>query len=477
MAGGLRGLQSGRLRGLWNCCFGPGTGRYLYGVTQERCGPGGRRTGPRRIASLALRRNRFRGSAEVVPAAKLLESNTLVTVRDASAPHARSNGGPAVLRQGFRPFFLAAGLWTVASAGLWLAVIDGGLALPSQFDPIAWHAHEMLFGYTVAAVAGFLLTAIPNWTGRLPVSGQRLALLVGLWAAGRLAVAGSAVIGSGPAAAIDGAFLVVLWGTVLREILSGGNWRNLPIAGLVGLLAAGNLLIHLEYLGLGQTAGHGLRLSIAVVLFLIALIGGRIVPSFTRNWLKKRGEEGLPSPFGRLDRIALLASGLAGLVWTFAPDSAASDAGLLAAAACNGLRLARWRGHRTLAEPLVWVLHLGYGWLAAGFAILALAPLSTALPPSAALHALTIGAVGTMTLAVMTRATLGHTGRALTAGRWTTAMYLLVSAASLLRVAAPLVGSSATTFVTLSGLAWMAAFTLFVAVYGPLLAGRPAPAG
>lgn len=398
-------------------------------------------------------------------------------VRDAPVSRRRSDEGPAVLQRGFRPFFLAAGLWSAVCLGLWLALMHVDLDLPSVFDPVAWHAHEMLFGYTAAVVAGFLLTAIPNWTGRLPVRGTSLGLLVGLWAIGRLAVMTSAMIGNALAATVDSAFLLVLSAVALREISAGGNWRNLPIAGLIGVLAVGNLLIHFEYLGIGRTADSGLRLSVAVIVFLITLIGGRIVPSFTRNWLKKRGEQVLPSPFGWLDRLTLISTAVAGLLWTFAPQGVPSAVALLLAGACNGLRLARWRGHRTLAEPLVWVLHLGYAWLAAGFLLLGSSLLSAPLAQSAALHALTSGAVGTMTLAVMTRATLGHTGQALTAGPWTTAIYVLATAASLLRVAAALPGSAQVTVLTLSGVLWIAAFTVFVTVYGPLLVGRPGRLG
>ncbi len=382
-----------------------------------------------------------------------------------------------VLRQGFRPFFLAAGLWSALSIGVWLAQIHWGLVVPSVFYPEAWHAHEMLFGYAVAAVAGFLLTAVPNWTGRPPVSGALLALLVALWTIGRVGMASSALISTAFAAAADVAFLVALWIIVLREILAGGNRRNLPVAGLVGVLAFGNLLIHLEYLDFAETAGLGLRLSIAVILLLITLIGGRIVPSFTRNWLKSRGEQVLPSPFGRLDRVTLVVSALAGVSWSFAPEAAVTGIALVCAGAFNGLRLARWRGQRTLGEPLVWVLHLGYAWLAAGLLLLALSVLWPALPPSAALHALTSGAVGTMTLAVMTRATLGHTGRPLSAGPSTAAIYLLASGAGVLRVVSALSGSAELAVLTLSGVLWVLAFALFVAVYGPLLIGRSGQTG
>jgi uncharacterized protein involved in response to NO len=384
----------------------------------------------------------------------------------------RAYGGPAILGLGFRPFFLGAGLWSAGAVALWLARLAGLPALPSAFDPVAWHAHEMLFGFVAAVIAGFLLTAIPNWTGRLPVHGWRLGLLFALWCAGRIAVGYSALIGPAPAAALDLAFPVTLCGVVLREIAAGGNWRNLPIAAIVALLAASNLLVHLEALTLAPTARLGLRLGVADVAVLITLVGGRIVPSFTRNWLAKRGAAALPGPFGRLDRLAILAAAAAGLAWTLAPDATATAALALLAAATGGARLSGWRGHRTLSEPLVWVLHLGYGWLVVGFALLGASILVPTLDQTAALHALTAGAMGTTTLAVMTRATLGHTGRALSAGPGTTAIYTLVGVAALARVLTPLAPIDATLLLGLSGLGWIGAFGLFVVLYGPLLA-RP----
>ncbi len=396
---------------------------------------------------------------------------------ETSSDARRAYSGPAILAVGFRPFFLGAGLWAAGAVALWLAQLAGWPALPSAFDPIAWHAHEMLFGYVTAVIAGFLLTAIPNWTGRLPVCGWQLGLLFALWCVGRVAVGVSAWIGPATAAALDLAFPVALCAVVLREILAGGNWRNLPVTAIVAVLAASNGLVHLEALGLAPTADLGLRLGIAAIAILIALVGGRVVPSFTRNWLAKRGEAVLPRPFGRLDRLAVAATVAAGLAWTFAPEALASGALALLAAALGGARLAGWRGQRTLCEPLVWVLHLGYAWLVAGFALLGAAVLGAAmlvpaLPPSAALHALTAGAMGTMTLAIMTRATLGHSGQALTAGPGTAAIYALVGAAALMRVLAPLTALDAALLFGLSGLAWIGAFALFVVLYGPLLVGR-----
>lgn len=388
-----------------------------------------------------------------------------------SSEAGRSYAGPEILRVGFRPFFLAGGVWSALAVVLWLGGLAGVVALPTAFDPSVWHAHEMLFGFVAAVIAGFLLTAIPNWTGRLPLRGPGLALLVGLWALGRVAVALSALTGPWAAAVLDLAFPVAFCAVVLREILAGRNWRNLPIAGVLAVLMASNLLTHLEPLGVAETAGLGLRLGIATVALLIVLVGGRVVPSFTRNWLAKRGEQRLPRPFGRLDRLAILSSLGAGLAWTLAPEAAISGVLALLAAALGAIRLAGWRGHRTLTEPLVWVLHLGTAWLVLGWALLGAAILIPGLDPASALHALTAGAMGTMTLAMMTRATLGHSGRALTAGVGTTLCYGLVGLAALTRVLAPLVPDAAALLYALSGLAWIGAFGLFVVLYAPLLTG------
>lgn len=374
----------------------------------------------------------------------------------------------ALFEQGFRPFFFGAGLWAALSLGLWLGSYGGIVTLPSRFDPLTWHGHEMLFGYVMAAVAGFLLTAIPNWTKRLPVQGRSLMLLAALWLLGRLACLTSQHLGAAPAAALDLAFPLVLLLTIAREIVAGRNWRNLVMAGAVALLLLANLLVHLEALGALETAALGLRLGLATMICLIALIGGRIVPSFTRNWLVKRKSPRLPASFGHLDKLVLAATALAAGGWAFWPEAAATGILLTLAGMLNGLRLARWAGWRCRPEPLLWILHLGYLWLAAGLVLLGLSLLWDELLNSTALHALTAGAIGTMTLAVMTRATLGHSGRALTADRPTLGIYLLVTAAALLRVAAPCFGGLEASILLLSGALWIAAFGLFAIAYAPL---------
>ncbi len=386
-------------------------------------------------------------------------------------PRYRSVGGPALFSAGFRPFFLCAAAWAALAIPLWLAVFSAGLELPSALAPTTWHVHEMVFGYAAATVAGFLLTAIPNWTGRLPLQGGPLVGLVLLWLIGRVAVLVSARLGgAGVAAVADLVFPAIFLAVVAREIVVGRNWRNLPMVGALALLLIGNMLVHAEALGWWASAAAGNRLGIATLLMLITLVGGRIVPSFTRNWLAKAlPGAALPAPFDTFDRIVMALTALALAFWVIRPEGPLAAPTELAAGVALAARLVRWRGGGTWREPLVLVLHLGYGWLALGFILLGASELTAWLPPTAALHALTAGAVGTMTLAVMTRASLGHTGRALTAGRGTIAIYALVTSAALLRLLAPLGGSEYLVLLCLAGVAWSGAFGLFVVFYGPAL--------
>ncbi len=382
-------------------------------------------------------------------------------------------GGAALFRQGFRPFFLGAGLWSFTALGLWLAALAGGLELRSAFDPVTWHAHEMLFGYAGAVIAGFLLTAIPNWTGRLPLSGAPLATLAAFWLAGRLAVATADLIGGAVAALLDLAFPAALLAVVLREILAGRNWRNLAMPVALGFLLVANALTHLDVLGLVTSGGFGLRLGLAVVILLICLIGGRIIPSFTRNWLVKQGASRLPATFGGFDRAALLLSAAALLTWLLHSHGLATAVLLLLAALVNFARLYRWRGLHTGSQSLVWSLHLGFLWVPVGLALLGLAALPTIdVAETAGLHALTAGAVGSMTLAVMTRASLGHSGRGLSADVPTTMIYLLVALAALTRTVAPLATGLFETLLWTSGIAWLAAYGLFTLHYGRILLAR-----
>lgn len=393
-------------------------------------------------------------------------------------PRYRPTRAPAVLAQGFRPFFLLAGLYGGGVLLVWTALLHGGFSPATAFDPLAWHAHEMLYGFAMAVVAGFLLTAIPNWTGRMPLQGLPLFGLVALWAAGRAAVWSSGVLGAGAAMVLDLAFPAVFIAVVLREIVSGRNWRNLPMVAALTTFTAGNILMHLEAGGWLDTGGAGARLGLAVLVGLITLVGGRIVPSFTRNWLVKQDAGRLPAAFGTVDRAAMILTLLALATFVVLPEGLPVAVAAFAAAAAQALRLARWRGLATWPEPLVIVLHLAYAWIPAGFALLGLAAVLPSLAPgSAAVHAFGAGAVGAMTLAVMTRATLGHTGRGLQAGWGTALLYAAVFAAGLSRVAAALLPEQAIALFTVSALGWAVAFLGFALLYGRALTTRRPSAG
>ena len=395
---------------------------------------------------------------------------------DPATPAAPAYCGPVLLARGLRPFFLLAGIWAPLALALSVAAMQGWIALPTAFDAVGWHYHEMLFGYVAAAMAGFILTAIPNWTGRPPLRGAPLAGLALLWLGGRVAVATSEIIGAW-AAAIDLSFLLALACVALSGIVAGRNWRNLPIVLAIALFLAGNALAHAEAVGLADTGALARRFAIAVVVLLIALIGGRVTPSFTRNWLAKRDSAALPPELGRFDGITLAVTALALATWCALPETDLAGGLTALAAALNLARLARWRGVATAAEPLLWALHVAYLWIPLGLALLAASQWWPAVSPTAALHALTVGAMGTMTLAVMSRAILGHTGRPLTAGPGLTAVYLLVTVAALARVFATLWSDSGAALLTIAAVAWVAAFAIFLTVCGPMLLTRRVDGG
>jgi uncharacterized protein involved in response to NO len=370
---------------------------------------------------------------------------------------------------GFRPFFLLSAVWAAAAVPIWIAWLSSALPITTGLPIAVWHVHEMVFGYGAATVAGFLLTAIPNWTGRLPLRGWSLGWLVLLWGGGRLVTLVSASTGPGVAAAVDLAFPLCFAGAAAREIVAGRNWRNLPMMGALLLLLGANALIHAEALGLSFSADIGNRLGVATLLMLIALVGGRIIPSFTRNWLAKtRPGSNMPAPFGWLDRGALAITVLALACWVAIPGGITASVLELGAGTGLWIRLLRWRGFSTGREPLVWVLHLGYFWLGLGLVLLGISGIWRALPQSAAVHALTVGAIGTMTLAVMTRATLGHTGQTLSAGPGTTVIYAAITLAALFRLVAPL-GGNYLLNLGLATAAWSGAFGLFVLLYAGIL--------
>lgn len=392
----------------------------------------------------------------------------------AGAEMAPASGRPAaaLLSFGFRPFFLLGACWSALALAVWVLSFVTGWPLPTALTPLEWHIHEMLFGFVLAAIAGFILTAVANWTGRRPVSGGPLAALALLWLAGRLLnlVAGLAPLAL--VAAVDVAFPLVLALVVAREIAAARNRRNWMMPMPIAMLALADLLMYLEAAGIDVPAGIGWRLALAAVITLISLIGGRIVPAFTRNWLSAR--QRTPAPFidARLDRAAavLLPTGLFG--WAVFPDVSLFGIVLLLGAALNLARLAGWKGWMTLEEPLLTILHIGYLWMIVGGALLGAAMLTPAIPLSAAIHALTAGTIGTMVLAVMTRVCRGHTGRPLTADSLAVTIYVAVTLAGVTRVAASLLPALFTPLLEISAVLWVAAFLIF-AVWSAPVVSRP----
>jgi uncharacterized protein involved in response to NO len=388
-----------------------------------------------------------------------------------TAERIRNHSGSALLSGGFRPFFLFGAIWAALVVALWLPIFEGHLELPTALDPIRWHVHELLFGWLGAAIAGFILTAVPNWTGRLPVAGTPLALLVGLWVAGRGAIFFSGAIGLPLAAAIDLAYPVALIGVVAREVTAGRNWRNLRVVAVLGLFLAGDVAFLLEAtrdIGFG----HGTRLGLASAVLLVSLIGGRIVPSFTANWLRPRGPGRMPVPFGRFDAAVMIVTAPTLILWIVLPEAPATGALFLLAGVLHTIRLARWAGWRTTPEAMLLVLHVAYLSIPLGFLLIGAGLLGLPAPTgTAALHAWTIGTTGMMTLAVMTRASLGHTGRATTAGRAQKVIYAAIGVALLARVAVGFgVAEFALLHVAVAG--WLTAFGGFVVAYARLLLAR-----
>ncbi len=386
-----------------------------------------------------------------------------------SVEQIRRYSGLALFSFGFRPFFLAGSL--VAAAVPMITALARGGALEREFPAgvLAWHGHEMVYGYLSAVIAGFILTAVPNWTGRLPLMGPRLFGLFTLWLAGRLAIFAFDAIGGIAAGLIDGSFLFLLDIFLWREVAAGKNWRNAPVCILIFLLAVGNLSWHLD-IGSGSDGFVGLHFGVAVIAILLALIGGRVTPSFTRTWLARSGRAQINAPFSILDKIALAALVVSLLLWLFASQHILTGIMLLIAGLLHIARLARWRGWRTFAEPLVFILHTGYLWLALSVMLLGFSVLTpSTLPVAIAIHALTAGAMGVMTLAVMTRATLGHTGRALSADTSTIVIYALVNLGAAIRLAAPFSPASYTSMIAISSVIWGGAFALFAIIYGRYL--------
>ena len=370
--------------------------------------------------------------------------------------------GFALFALGFRPFYLLAGLFSAVSVLLWVTQFSGWLPAAYLQGPL-WHGHELLFGYAMAVIAGFLLTAVRVWTGQPTPTGAPLMALAGLWVLGRVLVLTPLDVA---AAAANALFPVALAAAIAVPLARARNARNYFFVGLLVLIGALNLLLHLAWQGrLALPPRLGLALGLDVVLFIMAVMAGRVIPMFTNNGIPGAGATRHP-----LVEKASLGSVL--LLFTvdllhLQPEVIAAVA--LAAAIAHGVRLHLWRPWRTLSTPLVWILHAAYAWIVVYFLLRAPAQMGW-INPSFATHALTVGAIGGLTLGMMVRTSRGHTARPLAADRFELTCFLLVQVASAIRVFGGMVRPDwYLASVQLSGILWFAAFGLFVVRYWPVL--------
>ncbi len=377
-----------------------------------------------------------------------------------------------ILSFAFRPLFLAAGLYAVIAIGWWGIIYLLETAFPpTALDPVAWHSHEMIYGFTVAAIGGFLLTAVASWTKRPPVSGKRLLLLTIAWISGRIAISISAIIGPVLTALIDMSYLVLLIALFGNEVIQAKDRRNYKVIVMLIVLGLLNLCFHLEYtalLPIPPRLSH--RGAIMVILLLVCTIGGRIIPNFTKNWLVKNQKVHVSPPpaFGRLDMAVMISTGILAVGWTINPYYQMTILGSVIIVVLHVIRLSRWRSLSMFQDPLMLVLHVGYAWIPAGFLLSAWSAFNEALMFSAALHGLTIGAIALMVIAVGSRAALGHTGRELKAGKSMTIVFALIVTATVFRILAGL-PEYYIECLTASVVSWCLAIFIFLVRYYPIL--------
>jgi uncharacterized protein involved in response to NO len=387
---------------------------------------------------------------------------------------ARRAGGAtgfALWSLGFRPFYLLASAFAAISVALWLAQYAG--VLPFTYLPgTAWHGHEMIFGYALAVIAGFLFTAVRNWTGQPTPSGAPLMALAALWVAARVLVLSHYGIA---ASIVSAAFPVAAAIAIAVPLARSGNRRNYFFVALLALMGAADLVLLLTLQGaLDWPSRPGLQAGMDVVLFVMAVMGGRVIPMFTNNGVPGAGARRDPV----VERLAL-GSTLALLACDVLPAPGLVTALVaLACALAHGARLALWDSLRTLGTPIVWILHAGYAWIVVHLALRAAAGFGWVAEPLA-IHALTIGAIGGLTIGMMTRTARGHTGRPLVADGWEVACYVMVQLAAVARVLVPLGYAEAyLAGIVVSGVLWAAAFALYFVRYWPILTrarldGRP----
>lgn len=382
--------------------------------------------------------------------------------------------GPALAAKGFRVFFLAAALHAVATLPLWLLALFGRFDPSGYLDPVSWHAHEMVFGFAVAVIAGFLLTAVGNWTSRETLVGPRLLGLAALWLLGRASLTGASALPRWLPPLADLAFLPTLIVVLARPLFAARSKRNYGVVAILTALFAANVTIHLDALGaLPGWRRQGALLALDLVTLVVLLIAGRVFPMFTRNATQVQTIRSAPT----LDKLTLGSMALLALLDAAMPSSKLAAAvagvtGVLAAA-----RAAHWGARHSAGNPLLWVLHVGYAWIPLALVLRALSAITPAVPATMATHALTVGAIGTLTLGMMVRVTLGHSGRPLVASRMAAAAFALITLSALARVGAPLLAPGwFRPSLVLAGTLWTAAFALYLIDLAPALTS-PRPDG
>lgn len=384
-------------------------------------------------------------------------------IQESSGGKALPPAGFALWNLGFRPFYLLAGIFAVIGIAIWVAHFSGWLPWGDYLRDPLWHAHEMIFGYAYAVIVGFLFTAVRNWTGQPTPSGAVLAMIVALWVEARLLLVLGLPI---PAAIVDLAFAIAAaWG-IAMPLLASGNRRNMLFIALLLAIGCANLVFSLSILGIVAVPPRQmLGLALDLILIIMVIIGGRVIPMFTANGVA----QGKVRQFKWLEICAI-----GSVVALLLADLLNAPSALLAivtafAALTHALRLGFWRPWQTLRKPIVWILHCAYLWIVLHLVLRSFAAVGMTTA-SLATHALTVGAIGGLTLGMMTRTSRGHSGRPLTTGHAELACYLLVQMAAMVRVLLPLAAPGLyMTAVTCSGVLWVAAFAVFVVAYAPIL--------
>lgn len=378
----------------------------------------------------------------------------------AAEPQTEARPAP-VLALGFRPFFLLAGAMATTFIPLWLFVHFGKVTLPSRLYPASWHAHEMIFGFAVAVIAGFLLTAVRNWTNLPTPSGAPLGVLVALWLLGRVAVFFDVLLPRGVSAALDLTFIPAFAIAIAIPIVKSKNWRNLGFLPLLSLLFLANLAFHAN----GLWAARALRFSLAVIVAIIVVVGGRVIPMFTANALKLTVKK-----HRWLDWASLASVGVVAVLELVPPAEKVLAVAAIVAGALNGARMAGWQPLATRKTPILWVLHVGYAWLALGLVLQGGAVFVPQWIKTAPMHVTAVGAIATLILGMTTRVSLGHTGRMLAVPASIAFSYVVLTVAVVLRGVAPLIAPTIYMWLLIaSGAAWALAFAIFTFVYLPIL--------